>query len=422
MALARFLSVLDGKVEAPASASGNVERILRAIRTHLGMDVAFASNVTPTHTVIRHADGATELPFRPGDAFPVEEGYCKRVLDGRLPALIHDAGQEPEVADLACTREMSIGAHVSVPLRLSDGSVYGTFCCFSHRPDHSLNQRDVDMMRAFADLAAGHIEQDWIDSARRTETAERISRALTRDGFTTVYQPIFGLAAGDLIGLECLARFPGGDGRGPDRWFAEAVEVGLGVDLEIAALRAGLRVLAHVPQGVYLAINVSPETLLSGRVEPLLQGIARGRIVLEVTEHAIVEDSALLQRALRPLRDRVRIAIDDAGAGYSGLRQILDIRPDIIKLDMSLTRGIDADSARAALASALITFAREIGGSIVAEGIETAAELATLRRLGADAGQGYYLERPRPIAALAPLLLVRGLEGGCAPEAMAASG
>lgn len=413
MPIAQLLDVIDsGDKASVGAASGNVDRILKAVRAHLGMDIAFASQVTSTQTIIRNADVGEKSPFHAGDAFPVEDGYCKRILEGRLPPLIHDAAAVSEVADLACTREMPIGSHISVPLRLSDGSVYGTFCCFSFRPDHSLNDRDVEMMRAFADLAAGQIEAGMTHSARESETIDRVSRVIERGDLAVVYQPIYELSSNEVAGVECLARFADHAVRGPDEWFAEAAEVGLGVDLELTALQVALRALHHLPSSLYLAINVSPNTLLSGSVARLLEEVPVGRVVLEVTEHAIIQDFVRFRNVLEPLRGRVRIAVDDAGAGYSGLRHILDIRPDIIKLDMSLTRGIDKDPARTALARALIAFAADIGSTIVAEGIETAAELSTLKALGAHAGQGYHLQRPKPISALASFLVARRL--GCA--------
>lgn len=123
------------------------------------------------------------------------------------------------------------------------------------------------------------------------------------------------------------------------------------------------------------------------------------RIVLEITEHAHIEDYDQLLRALEPLRARgVRLAVHDAGAGYAGLQHILQIHPDLIKLDIGLTRSIDLDPARRALASALTVFAREVGCRIIAEGVETASELAALRAIGIEKAQGYFLGRSTPLA------------------------
>jgi EAL domain-containing protein (putative c-di-GMP-specific phosphodiesterase class I) len=150
---------------------------------------------------------------------------------------------------------------------------------------------------------------------------------------------------------------------------------------------------------MYLAINVSPETVLAGQLDDVLDDVAVERIVLEITEHAAIASYEQLAAALDPLRARgLRVAVDDAGAGYASFRHILRVRPDLIKLDMALTREIDRDHARRALASALITFARETGTSIVAEGVETFEELRTLRQLGVRVAQGYHLGRPGPLA------------------------
>jgi EAL domain-containing protein (putative c-di-GMP-specific phosphodiesterase class I) len=172
--------------------------------------------------------------------------------------------------------------------------------------------------------------------------------------------------------------------------------------LESSAIRSALTALETLPEDVYVAVNGSPELVLSGELPALLQSVDISRVVLELTEHASVTDYHELTSALAPLRALgLRIAIDDAGAGYASMRHILSIEPNLVKLDISLTRGIDQDRKRRALASALIAFARETDMGIVAEGVETAAELVTLQSLGAKRVQGYHLARPMPLAALA---------------------
>lgn len=184
-------------------------------------------------------------------------------------------------------------------------------------------------------------------------------------------------------------------------WFADAADVGLGLQLELAAIRMSLLHIDHLPPDAYLAVNASPATIVSPELLGLLTSAPRGRVMLEVTEHALVPSYEELGHALEGLREvGVRLAIDDAGAGFASLKHILNLHPDVIKLDMSLTRGIDADPARRALASALLAFGSEISAEIVAEGIETVAELETLRALGVPYGQGYYLGRPQPPARL----------------------
>jgi EAL domain-containing protein (putative c-di-GMP-specific phosphodiesterase class I) len=372
---------------------------LRAIRTHLGMDVAFISEFTDGQRVFRQLDAASQCcPVSVGDAQPLEESYCQRVVDGRLPELIHDASKIPAAMELPVTAALPVGAHLSVPIRLQDGRVYGTFCCFSYAPDHSLNDRDIAMMRVFADLTAAQIERELESDHIKLEAADRLQAVIAGEGLAMAFQPVIDVGNGKPIGFEALARFSGTPPRGPDAWFAEAAGVGLGVELEVTAVRLAVADLPRLPPHAYLAINVSPLTVVSGQLDTLLAEVPAQRIVLEVTEHAAIETYEQLQAALKVLRGRgMRLAVDDVGAGYASFRHILRLRPDIIKLDMALTRDIDRDPARRALASALITFAGSTGSTIVAEGVETAGELHALRRLGVTTAQGYYLGRPTPL-------------------------
>jgi EAL domain-containing protein (putative c-di-GMP-specific phosphodiesterase class I) len=399
VALAQILSWSDEALRSDLPTPVGIDHILRALRLHLGLDVAFASCVANGRVVIRNVDSEPGGPVSAGDAFAAEDGYCQRIIDGRIPYLIPDTSLVPEVARLACTSEIPVRSHISVPLRLSDGSVYGTFCCFGFRPDQSLNARDLDTLKAFAEIAAAQIEADLDGDAARAEIETRVRQVVERDNLTMVYQPVYRIADGAIVGVEALARFPDAASRSPDAWFAEAETVGLAAELELCAIRSALRALPYIPADVRLGVNVSPRTLLLPALRDVVEGVAPGRLVLEVTEHAVVRDYVELTRALEPLRRRVLIAIDDAGAGYSGLRHILDIRPDIIKLDLALTRGIDQDPPRAALASALVRFGVEIGAVIVAEGVETAAELKALEELHVQAAQGYFLQKPMPISA-----------------------
>jgi EAL domain-containing protein (putative c-di-GMP-specific phosphodiesterase class I) len=215
-----------------------------------------------------------------------------------------------------------------------------------------------------------------------------------------VFQPIYRLDDEELAGVECLARFDREPVRSPDQWFNAAHEVGVGLDLELHAIHNALAALDRFPQPVSLGLNSSADLILSGRLAPLLGDIDLSRIMIEITEHTTVTDYDALARALQPLRDLgAGLAIDDAGAGYASMRHILNLKSDVIKLDMSLTRDIDSDASRRALARGLISFAHDIGSSITAEGVETRAELDVLRSLGVDKVQGYFLSRPLPLEA-----------------------
>jgi EAL domain-containing protein (putative c-di-GMP-specific phosphodiesterase class I) len=228
----------------------------------------------------------------------------------------------------------------------------------------------------------------------------RIERVLAENLLSMVFQPIVSLVDGSLVGAEALARFEAEPRRPPNEWFTEAADVGRGVDLELHAVKSALAQLGDLEFGAYMSVNASPATIGPGLAD-LLAGFPGHRIVLELTEHTRVADyGALVEGLVRSRREGVRVAADDTGAGYAGLQHLLRLRPNVVKLDLALTRSIDEDPARRALASALVTFAAEIGAVLVAEGVESVEELRTLRALGIHAAQGYRLGRPGPMSAL----------------------
>jgi EAL domain-containing protein (putative c-di-GMP-specific phosphodiesterase class I)/FixJ family two-component response regulator len=258
---------------------------------------------------------------------------------------------------------------------------------------------------------AGHIVEELARKLRfeGAETAklrgllERVERTLGLGGFEIAFQPIVALATRTLAGYEALARFTVEPDQTPDVWFADAERVGLRLELELAAIERALIELPGLEPDVYLSVNVSPATILGGALDELIPCAIRPRIVLELTEHAPIESYEALAASLASLRaDGVRLAVDDAGAGFASLRHILKLEPDLIKIDQSLTKDIEHDSRVRALAAAIIAFARETGVAVVGEGIETESQLAALEALGATRAQGYVLGRPLP-RALSPL-------------------
>jgi EAL domain-containing protein (putative c-di-GMP-specific phosphodiesterase class I)/ActR/RegA family two-component response regulator len=255
-----------------------------------------------------------------------------------------------------------------------------------------------EVVGGIVDELASQSRADAGERERREAARGEIERFAAGNGLTMVYQPIVNLRTRDVVGLEALARFASVPARTPERWFSEAVALELGVVLELAAIRRALTAVPNLPESAYLSVNASHMAAMSEQLPPMLAQHAT-RLVVEITEHERVEDYAQLSAALARLRRLgARVAIDDAGAGYSSLRHTLHLAPDIVKLDISLTRGIDADRAKRALAASLISFADEMGMEIVAEGIETLGELSTLLELGVPFGQGYFLAEPAPIA------------------------
>lgn len=376
-----------------------LQRALAAVRVHLGLQVAYISEFEDNDAVFRVVDApGLEHLAKPGDRHSLDDVYCRHILAGRLPELIPDTAAEPVAMALPITAAVPIGAHVSVPLRMPDGAVYGMFCCLGPASDPSLNARDLATMRTFAELAAFEIAEEREQRSVRDTATARIDAAIAA-GRSCVYQPIWNLSDRRPIGFEALARFTAEPLRSPDRWFAEAAAVGLGSDLELAAIQTAIEGLASLPAPLYLALNASPATVVDPRLAMLLERLPLERLVLEITEHDAIADVEAINAAIAPLRARkMRLAVDDAGAGYSGLQQILTLKPDLIKLDRALIQDIHRDPAKRSLAVALASFARATDSHIIAEGVETQPELDMLRTAGIDNIQGYLLGRPLPLA------------------------
>ncbi|MFQ3788981.1 EAL domain-containing protein [Halomonas sp. A29] len=388
---------LDGLAEE--SAERTLLEILHALRTHLGMEVAFISEFKDGKRFFRFVDEEADAPhLEVGASDPLGESYCQRVVEGRLPEVIQDAQQEPAALDLAATRAVPVGAHLSVPIRLKDGSIYGTLCCFDRQSNATLNELDLAMMRVFADFAARQLERQRTHNLQHEAAEARIRDVLDHRRFHIVFQPMYDLVDQRIAGYEALSRFVAGPSRGPDKWFEEAATVGLRVELELAAIELALQALPEIPNTAYLSLNASPVTILSGRLADLLAPYPLDRLMLEVTEHDVVDDYACLFEALVAMRRQgLRLAIDDAGAGYASFRHILRLAPDVIKLDRSLTHGIDTCADSRALTAALVGFTAVTGSRLLAEGVETQAELEALRGIGVRKAQGYLLGRPGPL-------------------------
>jgi EAL domain-containing protein (putative c-di-GMP-specific phosphodiesterase class I) len=245
---------------------------------------------------------------------------------------------------------------------------------------------------------AEHLAVQEGEAERRSELLERIQRTIRDEAFTLVFQPIVELSTSQVVGMEALTRFTTEPARPPDMWFAEAAEVGLHADLDLAIIRTALTHRDRLPPGAYLSVNVSPATVASPRFEEVIDELPGEGVVIEISEAAPVEDDPVLGEMLERLRARGgRVAVDDAGAGFASLAAILRLSPDVIKLDQVLTRGIDIDPARRALASAMGWFASQIKATVVAEGIERPAEVRALLEAGVNHGQGYHLGTPDPL-------------------------
>lgn len=327
-----------------APAAVLVKRLLRAARDHFDLDVAFIGQFIDDERVLRYVD--SESPTSSPavlDSHPTGETYCGLLAQGRLPRLLPDASQDPTAAALAVTTELDIGSYVGVPIEFSDGRTYGTFCCYSHEVKESLRPQDVQVVKMLAEIAGEYLEEiDRVEEEQRER--RQLIQAVLDDpaGMAMVFQPIRNLDTMEVVGLEALARFPGHE-QGPDWFFNEAATSGLGVALEMWAVRLALAALDDIPPPIRLSINVSPDTLYTDEFLGAVSSTGRDRLVVEVTEHAAIEDYTQMKSASARLTELgIWLAIDDVGMGFSGLNRILESSPEELKLDRAVVCDVDS--------------------------------------------------------------------------------
>jgi EAL domain-containing protein (putative c-di-GMP-specific phosphodiesterase class I) len=380
-------------------AEQQIAELLQTARKSLRLSVAFLSRLDGTTQHLEVVDTAVPFLFQEGYQQRQEVTLCQAILDRKLPPVIPNLKDFPEAMKLPAARMPRLRSYVSVPVTLSDGSLYGTFCAAGLTSDKDLSRRDEALMDVLASAAAVIIEPEVRAQERRTEISGRLDPVIAAGGPVVVLQPIVDLATGRRVGAEALSRFPAEWGLAPDACFAEAHSVGRGDVLELLALERAAEHLTRV--GGYVAMNVSPATLLTAECAEVLARLPVERVLLELSEHDRVEDYAVLNATLAPFRARgLRLAIDDVGAGFSSLRHIVVTAPDVIKIDRSLVAGLDTDPVLRTLVRSLVDFGHGCAVRVVAEGVETATEAAVLRSLGVDYGQGWHFGRPGPPEAL----------------------
>jgi EAL domain-containing protein (putative c-di-GMP-specific phosphodiesterase class I) len=225
----------------------------------------------------------------------------------------------------------------------------------------------------------------------------RIDEVVRTGELTIAFQPVVSAQDLRVVGVEALARFGGDPLITPLQWFTDAELVDRALQLDLLAVRTTLSAAVDLPPDVYVAVNVSPATFASTALFTELRSTAirPDRLVLEVTEHSSIEDyGPLIEARMRLRAHGIRLAVDDAGAGYASFRHIVALSPDIIKLDRAIVSGVDKDPARSALVAAVVMFAHRSGATLVAEGVETTSELECLARLGVDTLQGHLTGMP----------------------------
>ncbi|MDQ3611114.1 MAG: EAL domain-containing protein [Actinomycetota bacterium] len=357
-----------------------VHDLLHDARVALAMPIAFVSTFSDGRRVIEAVDAVCPVPFTEGDSHPAVDTYCQRIVDGDLPQAISDASTHRVTAGMAVTAELGIGSYVGVPILLTDGTVYGTLCAYSDvaRP---VDDRDSAILTLVARSIAQHLSSDLDERTARAAIRDRLARVLAEQTLQSVYQPIIDITSGTAVALEALARFPELFGRRTDEWFADAARVGGAAMLEVAAIRRAVEGLVELPPHVAVSLNVSAAVVLDPLFAQWLAGAPVERLILELTEHEEISDYEAIIAALASARaGGLRLAVDDFGAGYASMRHTLLLEPDLLKLDISLIRDIDTDRNKRGLCRAVITFAKSLGAQVVAEGVETAAEMQAVRR------------------------------------------
>jgi len=289
---------------------------LEKVREHLSMDISYMAELIGDTVHFRRASDPKGLGLIDVTASrPMSELYCGYMLDGRLPRMMPDVSQIPLARDLPITKEMGVQSHVSVPMFRNNGEFYGTFCCFSQTPNPSLNERDYNIATMFANFAGKTLNKSMEATNEHQRISDRITQIIAHQSFAIYWQPIVDLKSNKMVGAEALSRFESQIYQAPDIWFADAKKVGLQRELEIAAIRAALLELPLLPSNIYVSLNASPDTIISGQLVEVLKDAPTKRIIIEITEHDAIDDHVKLLKTMAELRRlNVRFAVDDLGA------------------------------------------------------------------------------------------------------------
>ncbi len=382
--------------------------------TRFCQTVIEAAQIDVAGIALTRRDGGLIPVATVGTSYPPPEGL---VLDVDWPETLADVRSGPIEVDLHDRSGRWPGAEAMTDALAADGILALAMAPVRWEGELvallAIGTRDREQARDFSSrfalfeelggyagtLLGAQIKEDVSREALHGE----IDGILAHQRFAAVFQPLVEMTTGQVVGYEALTRFLDGT---PDEIFAKSRVAGASVELELAVAREALGAFTTASErtsGMWLNLNLSPDALRRPDAVELLGGWPF-EIVIEVTEHEPIEDYGLLRDSLARLA-HCRLAVDDAGAGYTSLTHILRLHPDFIKLDMSLVRGISQDAARQAMVAGIMHFARETSTRIVAEGIEEAADAATVRELadsiglGSLIGQGFLYGRPAPLSA-----------------------
>jgi EAL domain-containing protein (putative c-di-GMP-specific phosphodiesterase class I) len=359
------------------------------------VDIAVVFEATGDGLSVLATAGEKGNPVEAADVVPAEraEYLLDRARDGAWGELWVDR-PGPGLGDREMT-DLGVAGQAFAPI-LADDEIVGLISITTRDPDEAEHLvADVPSVSEAAAVAGAVLAPMIVERERLRAAEVEIAETIASGAFHMVFQPIVDLGTGLTVGFEALTRFASGDA--PDVVFAHAAEAGLGPELEAATLTAAIRDAAHLPAQAWLALNISPGFLVqSARLIAILAQRTRP-ITLEITEHEIIEDYGPIHAAMAALGPDVRLAVDDAGAGVANFHHLAELRPGLVKIDAGLIRAVNASVSRQAVVVGLVHFAAASGAFVLAEGIETEAERATVQDLGVSLGQGYHLGRPAPV-------------------------
>jgi EAL domain-containing protein (putative c-di-GMP-specific phosphodiesterase class I) len=370
--------------------------MLEALRARLDMDVAFVSRqLGTTHRIFTHVAARGRAPLISGDHNANDNSLCWLVIQGKLPERVNDVSLYENAACLPVVDQLNVRSHFSVPLYRRDGRVHGSLCCFSYRPRPDIGEHDMRIIRSVAAIVSDQIEGRIELEERSEEAGREITRLMADDDIAIIHQPIYDLTDWHLIGFECLMRQKANPIRSPLDVLERAREAGKTLELEVHIARTALATLDPAHPERFIAINVSPTTLVSDDLAALIPEGLESRLVIELNQYEAVLQQAALKQAIQAWKARAWVAVNSVGASFASLQALLDLEPDIVKIDRDLLGGLASDPNRRALVKALVQFAAETGITLIAQGVETREDLQALHELGVRFAQGYILGKPK---------------------------
>jgi PAS domain S-box-containing protein len=401
------LAILDimQEVRRGDSLHATAERFCRATTALASIDAALTVLIQGDGTLLTIGTGGAELGGATSGAvlqFANPESIVERTNAGAWWVNFAEFASTVTVTESSVTGRMikeGFSALGNVPIRW-EGQLVGILSLATKDEDGPewMNTR-LPVFEELGSYAGALFGAEADVFSKRQSLRTTVRAIMTERRFSPVFQQFVELGSGRVVGYEALTRFD--DGEPPDQHFMQAHSVGLGSELEALCAESALEAASDLEPGIWLSLNFSPAALLDGHAAKVVDGLNRP-LVIEVTEHAQIKNYVAIRQALAAI-ENCRLAVDDAGAGYTSLSHILELHPDFVKLDISLVRDIDTNPARQAMIAGMCHFAAQSGTTLIAEGIETEAEAKMLRDLGVPLGesgmlgQGFLFGRPRPL-------------------------